>query len=129
VTPSEALQHILTLVETSAELKDDTQRKVLLRGVVVVAQKGLGVAPDGGGRMRAQRLDVPYAVGEQAVSRGGGWLTGYRHGGAVGSRLFSLPIEVARRGTHLLQHACGWSKSGAKTLSRKKLLCKINPVP
>jgi hypothetical protein len=47
VTPSEALQHILTLVETSAELKDDTQRKVLLRGVVVAAQKGLGVAPDG----------------------------------------------------------------------------------
>jgi hypothetical protein len=47
VTPSEALQHILTLVEASVELKDDTQRKVLLRGVVVVAQKGLGVAPDG----------------------------------------------------------------------------------
>ena len=47
MTPSEALQHILTLVEASAELKDDTQRKVLLRGVVVVAQKGLGVAPDG----------------------------------------------------------------------------------
>jgi hypothetical protein len=34
-------------VEASAELKDDTQRKVLLRSVVVVAQKGLGVAPDG----------------------------------------------------------------------------------
>jgi hypothetical protein len=47
VTPSEALQYILTLVEASAELKDDTQRKILLRGVVVVAQKGLGVAPDG----------------------------------------------------------------------------------
>jgi hypothetical protein len=47
VTPSEALQHIVTLVETSAKLKDDTQRKVLLRSVVVVAQKGLGVAPDG----------------------------------------------------------------------------------
>jgi hypothetical protein len=48
VTPSEALQHIRTLVEASAELKDDnTQRKVLLRSVVVVAQKGLGVAPDG----------------------------------------------------------------------------------
>jgi hypothetical protein len=40
VTPSEALKHILTLVETSADLKDDTQRKVLLRSVVVVAQKG-----------------------------------------------------------------------------------------
>jgi hypothetical protein len=47
VTPSEALQHILTLVEASGEMKDDTQRKVLLRSVVVVAQKGLGVAPDG----------------------------------------------------------------------------------
>jgi hypothetical protein len=47
VTPSEALKHIVTLVEASADLKDDTQRKVLLRGVVVVAQKGLGVAPDG----------------------------------------------------------------------------------
>ncbi|MGY4500888.1 hypothetical protein ACVWYH_004819 [Bradyrhizobium sp. GM24.11] len=47
MTPSEALQHIVTLVETSAKLKDYTQRKVLLRGVVVVAQKGLGVAPDG----------------------------------------------------------------------------------
>ncbi|SIO51656.1 hypothetical protein SAMN05443247_07008 [Bradyrhizobium erythrophlei] len=43
----EALQHIRTLVEASAELKHDTQRKVLLRSVVVVAQKGLGVAPDG----------------------------------------------------------------------------------
>ena len=39
MTPSEALQHILTLVEASAELKDDTQRKVLLRSVIVVAQK------------------------------------------------------------------------------------------
>jgi hypothetical protein len=47
VTPSEALESIRTLVETSADLKDDTQRKVLLRGVVVVAQKRLGVAPDG----------------------------------------------------------------------------------
>jgi hypothetical protein len=47
VTPSEALKHILTLVEASAELKDDAQRKVLLRSVVVLAQKGLGVAPDG----------------------------------------------------------------------------------
>jgi hypothetical protein len=46
VTPSEALKHIGTLMEASAALKDDTQRKVLLRGVVVVAQKGLGVAPD-----------------------------------------------------------------------------------
>ena len=41
MTPSEALKHILTLAEASTDLKDDTQRKVLLRGVVVVAQKGL----------------------------------------------------------------------------------------
>jgi hypothetical protein len=47
VTPSEALKHIVILVEASANLKDDTQRKVLLRSVVVVAQKGLGVAPVG----------------------------------------------------------------------------------
>jgi hypothetical protein len=33
-------------VEESDELKDDVQRKVLLRSVVVVAQKGLGVAQD-----------------------------------------------------------------------------------
>jgi hypothetical protein len=47
VTPSQALKSILTLVEASAALKDDTQRKVLLRSVIVVAQKGLCVAPDG----------------------------------------------------------------------------------
>jgi hypothetical protein len=48
VTPSKALKHILTLVEASTELEDDTQRMVLLRSVVVaVAQKGFGVAPDG----------------------------------------------------------------------------------
>jgi hypothetical protein len=34
-------------VKASAGLKDGTQRKVLLRSIVVVAQKGLGVAPDG----------------------------------------------------------------------------------
>ena len=47
MTPSEALKSIHTLVEASVALKDDAQRKVLLRSVVVVAQKGLGVAPDG----------------------------------------------------------------------------------
>ena len=47
MTPSEALQHIRTLVESSVGLKDDAQRKVLLRSVVVVVQKGLGVVPDG----------------------------------------------------------------------------------
>jgi hypothetical protein len=57
--PSEALQHILTLVEASAELKDDTQRKVLLRGVVVVAQKGLGVALDGMAECEPNVLTFP----------------------------------------------------------------------
>jgi hypothetical protein len=47
VKPSEALHQIAILVKSSAALKDDRQRKVLLRSVVVVAQKGLGVAPDG----------------------------------------------------------------------------------
>ena len=47
MTPSQALKSILILVDASAALKDDTQRKVLLRSVIVVAQKGLGVAPDG----------------------------------------------------------------------------------
>ena len=47
MTPSEALQDIRTLMELSVGLKNDTQRKGLLRSVIVVAQKGLGVAPDG----------------------------------------------------------------------------------
>jgi hypothetical protein len=63
VTPTEALQHIRALVEASAELKDDTHRKVLLRGVIVVAQKGLGVATGWCGRMCAQRPHVSHAVG------------------------------------------------------------------
>jgi hypothetical protein len=58
VIPCEALKHILTLVEASAKLKDDTQRKVLLRSVVVVAQKGLGVAPDG----VADLLELEYRL-------------------------------------------------------------------
>ena len=57
--PSEALRHILALVEALAELKDDTQRKVLLRGVVVVAQKGLGVAPDGVAECEPNVLSFP----------------------------------------------------------------------
>ena len=59
MTPSEALQHIVTLVEASAKLKDDTQRKVLLWGVVVVAQKGLGVAPDGTAEFAPNALTFP----------------------------------------------------------------------
>jgi hypothetical protein len=45
-------------VETAA-LKDDTHRKVLLRGVVVVAQKGLGVAPDGMAECEPDVLTFP----------------------------------------------------------------------
>jgi hypothetical protein len=59
VTPSEALQHILTLVEASADLKNDRQRKVLLRSIVVVAQKGLGVAPDGVAECEPNVLTFP----------------------------------------------------------------------
>jgi hypothetical protein len=59
VTPSEALQHIVTLVEASADLKDDRQRKVLLRSLVVVAQKGLGVAPDGMAECEPNVLSFP----------------------------------------------------------------------
>jgi hypothetical protein len=59
VTASEALQHIVTLVQASADLKDDKQREVLLRGVVVVAQKGLGVAPDGVAECEPNVLTFP----------------------------------------------------------------------
>jgi hypothetical protein len=59
VTPSEALQHIRILVKASADLKDDTQRKVLLRSVVVVAQKGLGVASDGVAECEPNVLTFP----------------------------------------------------------------------
>jgi hypothetical protein len=59
VTPSEALESIRILVEASADLKDDTQRKVLLRSVVVVAQKGLGVAPDGVAECASNVLTFP----------------------------------------------------------------------
>jgi hypothetical protein len=59
VKPSEALQQIATLVKTSAALRDDRQRKVLLRSVVVVAQKGLGVAPDGVAECEPNVLTFP----------------------------------------------------------------------
>jgi hypothetical protein len=59
VTPSEALKHIRTLVENSTELKEDAQRKVLLQSVVVVAQKGLGVAPDGAAELAPNVLTFP----------------------------------------------------------------------
>jgi hypothetical protein len=59
MTPSEALQHIRILVEASADLKGDRQRKVLLQSVVVVAQKGLGVAPDGVAECEPNVLTFP----------------------------------------------------------------------
>ena len=59
MTPSQALQHIRILVEASANLKDDRLRKVLLRSVVVVAQKGLGVAPDGVAECAPNALTFP----------------------------------------------------------------------
>jgi hypothetical protein len=59
VTPREALQHIRTLVEASTEWKDDTQRKGLLRGIVLIAQKGLGVAPDGVAECEPNVLTFP----------------------------------------------------------------------
>jgi hypothetical protein len=59
VKPGEALQQIATLVKTSAALRDDRQRKVLLRSVVVVAQKGLGVAPDGVAECEPNVLTFP----------------------------------------------------------------------
>lgn len=59
MTPSEALKYIVTLVESSADLKDDTQRKILLQSVVVVAQKGLGVAPDGVAECATNVLTFP----------------------------------------------------------------------
>ena len=59
VNPDEALKNILTLIEGSAALKDDKHRKVLLRGIVVVAQKGLGVAPDGVAECEPNVLTFP----------------------------------------------------------------------
>jgi hypothetical protein len=45
MSPTEALKKIQTL--EAAALKNDELRKVLLRSVIVIAQKGLGIAPDG----------------------------------------------------------------------------------
>jgi hypothetical protein len=59
VTSREALQHIRTLVEASANLSDDKHRKVLLRSVVMIAQKGLGVAPDGVAECEPNVLTFP----------------------------------------------------------------------
>jgi hypothetical protein len=54
MTPTDALKNIQTLVDEAAALKDDMLRKVVLRRVIVVAQKGLGIAPDGVAEPQAQ---------------------------------------------------------------------------
>ena len=59
MTPNEALQHIITLVEASEGLRDDRLRKVVFRSVVAVAQKGLGVAPDGAAEWEPNVLMFP----------------------------------------------------------------------
>jgi hypothetical protein len=59
MTPNEALKTIRVLVEGSTAITEDAQRKVLLRSVVVVAQKGLGVAPDGAAECAPNVLSFP----------------------------------------------------------------------
>jgi hypothetical protein len=49
-------------------------------------------------RMRAQCRDVPYAVGERAVARGGGWLTGYPPQRGTAMRLDDAQIILYARG-------------------------------
>ena len=57
MTPSEALRHILTLVEASAELKDDTQRKVLFAAAKLTAAVRLR-----GNDARARRITEVLVV-------------------------------------------------------------------
>jgi hypothetical protein len=59
MTPREALKSILTLVAATDALKNDELRKVLLRSVIVIAQKGLGVAPDGAAELAPNVLRFP----------------------------------------------------------------------
>jgi hypothetical protein len=59
MTPREALKSILTLVAATDALKNDELRKVLLRSVIVIAQKGLGVAPDGAAELAPNVLLFP----------------------------------------------------------------------
>ncbi len=48
MTPADALKNIeLLLTGTATKLKTDRHRELVLRGVIVIAQKGLGIAPDG----------------------------------------------------------------------------------
>jgi hypothetical protein len=59
MTPREALKDILTLVTATDALKTDGLRKVLLRSIIVIAQKGLGVAPDGATELAPNVLPFP----------------------------------------------------------------------
>ena len=59
MTPREALKDILTLVTATVGLKSDRLRRVLLRSVIVIAQKGLGVAPDGATELAPNVLPFP----------------------------------------------------------------------
>jgi hypothetical protein len=57
--PTEALNTSSRSWKHRPELKANTQREVLLRSVVVVAQKGLGVAPDGMAECEPNVLTFP----------------------------------------------------------------------
>ena len=59
MTPREALRSIRTLVAATDALKDDELRKVLLRSVIVIAEKGLHVAPDGAAERAPNVLRFP----------------------------------------------------------------------
>ena len=59
MSPTEALKNIQALVDNTAALKDDRLRKVLLRSVTVIAQKGLGIASDGEAERAPNVLPFP----------------------------------------------------------------------
>jgi len=59
MAPDEALKNIRTLIGGSALLKDDDHRKLVLRSVLVLAQKGLGIAPDGKAELAENVLPFP----------------------------------------------------------------------
>ena len=61
MTPGQALKDIGTLVAKADALKTDGLRKVLLRSIIVIAQKGLGVAPDGNAEYAPNVLPFPHS--------------------------------------------------------------------
>jgi hypothetical protein len=58
VTPSEALQHIVTFVEASADLKD-THARCCYVALSWSPRRGLGVAPDGVAECEPNVLTFP----------------------------------------------------------------------